>query len=134
MKNSYPRLIGKLLSCSPADLLPPAITVFELEYGTEKNMWGEATRQKPAMFLAPFNIIPFAADDAVAAGQIRGFLEHKGAPIDPYDVQIAARPFQEAFPSLRITSVSSVVSQDSGGRIGHNRHIISGVSYKWFSA
>ena len=100
MKNSYPRLTEKLLSHSPVEVLLSAITVFELEYGAEKSNWGEATRQKLAMFLAPFNIIPFTADDAVAAGKIRGFLERKGTPIDPYDVQIAAQALSRSIPVI----------------------------------
>ena len=100
MKNSYPRLTEKLLSHSPAEVLLSAITVFELEYGAEKSNWGEATRQKLAMFLAPFNIIPFTADDAVAAGKIRGFLERKGTPIGSYDVQIAAQALSRSIPVI----------------------------------
>lgn len=91
MKNAYPLLTEKLLSCDPANLLISSITVFELEYGAAKSSWGEKTRQKVAMFLAPFNILPFTADDAVAAGKIRSYLERQGTPIGPYDIQIAAQ-------------------------------------------
>ena len=91
MKNSYFRLTEKLLSCDPADLAISAITVFELEYGAAKSRWGEKTRQNLAMFLAPFNILPFSAEDAVTAGRIRGYLERQGIPIGPYDLQIAAQ-------------------------------------------
>ncbi len=67
-----------------------SITVFELEYGAEKSSWGEKTRLKLAMFLSPFNILPFTVDDAAAAGKIRSYLERRGTPIGPYDIQIAA--------------------------------------------
>ena len=43
-------------------------SIFELEYGAAKSNWGERTRQKLAMFLAPFNILPFTAEDAICAG------------------------------------------------------------------
>lgn len=43
------------------------------------------------MFLSPFNILPFNSDDAVTAGRIRGYLERRGTPIGPYDIQIAAQ-------------------------------------------
>lgn len=91
MKNTYPSLTDRLLSCNPNDLLISSITVFELEYGAAKSNWGEKTRHKLAMFLSPFNIIPFTSEDAVAAGRIRGYLERQGTPIGPYDVQIAAQ-------------------------------------------
>lgn len=91
MKNTYPHLTDRLLSLDPYGLAVSSITVFELEYGAAKSNWGENTRHKLAMFLSPFNILPFNSDDAVAAGRIRGFLERKGTPIGPYDVQIAAQ-------------------------------------------
>ena len=91
MKNTYPTLTEKLLSHQPADLLISSITVLELEYGAAKSNWGEKTRQKMAMFLAPFHILSFTSDDAVTAGKIRGYLAHQGTPIGPYDIQIAAQ-------------------------------------------
>ncbi len=91
MKNRYPLLTQKILSRSPSEMLLSSITVFELEYGAEKSNWGSRTREKLAMFLAPFNILPFKTEDAVCAGRLRGFLEKQGTPIGPYDVQIAAQ-------------------------------------------
>ena len=52
------------------------------------------------MFLAPFNVIPFTADDAVFAGKIRGYLERKGTPIGPYDIQIAAQALSRDIPVI----------------------------------
>lgn len=91
MKNTYPHLTERLLSLDPSDLAISSITVFELEYGAAKSNWGENTRHKLAMFLSPFHILSFNSDDAVAAGRIRGYLERRGTPIGPYDVQIAAQ-------------------------------------------
>ena len=91
MKNTFPALTDRLLSAEPSDLLISSITVYELEYGASKSNWGEKTRQKLAMFLAPFTILPFTAEDAVAAGTIRAFLEKQGTMIGPYDIQIAAQ-------------------------------------------
>ena len=91
MKDMYPQLTSRLLSCSPHDLLISTVTLFELEYGAARSSWGERTRQKLAMFLAPFNIIAFSAEDAAIAGKLHGYLEKHGQPIGPYDVQIAAQ-------------------------------------------
>lgn len=91
MKNMYPQLTQRLLSHTPNNLHLSAITVFELEYGAEKSNWGNHTREKLAMFLAPFDILQFETEDAIAAGKLRGYLEKKGTPIGPYDVQIAAQ-------------------------------------------
>lgn len=91
MKNTYPSLTQKLLSMNPSDLMISSVTIFELEYGAAKSNWGERTRQKLVMFLAPFNILPFTADDAIYAGDIRGQLEKQGSIIGPYDVQLAGQ-------------------------------------------
>lgn len=95
MKNTYPALTDRVFAHNPSDLFISAITVFELEYGAEKSNWGEKTRQKLAMFLSPFTILPFTTDDAVMAGRLRGYLEHQGTPIGPYDVLIAAQGASE---------------------------------------
>ena len=91
MKNTYPQLTERILSSQPSDFLISTVTVFELEYGAEKSNWGDKTRHKLAMFLSPFQLLPFTTDDAVIAGRLRGFLEKNGTPIGPYDIQIAAQ-------------------------------------------
>ena len=75
MKNTFPPLTERLLSHHPSELLISAITVYELEYGAEKSNQVEKTREKLALFLAPFTIVPFTAGDAAAAGSVRAYLE-----------------------------------------------------------
>ncbi len=91
MKNMYPTLSTKLLSCDPSELIISSVTIFELEYGAEKSNWGDRTRQKLALFLAPFTILPFSIEDAICAGKLRGYLEKQGNIIGPYDLQIDAQ-------------------------------------------
>lgn len=100
MKNQYLLLSQKILSHNPSELRLSAITVFELEYGAEKSSWGSRTREKLAMFLAPFNILPFSPEDTVFAGRLRGYLEKQGTPIGPYDVQIAAQALSRGYTLL----------------------------------
>ncbi len=97
MRNTQPRLTEKLLCMDTARLFISAITVFELEYGAEKCSWGERTRRQLAMFLAPFQILPFTTEDAVAAARIRAYLERRCTKIGPYDVQIAAQALTRSF-------------------------------------
>ena len=91
MKNPYPRLTQRLLSHGPSELLISSLTVLELEYGAEKSNWGDRTRQKMALFLAPFTILPFETNDALSAARIRAYLERHGIIIGAYDIQIAAQ-------------------------------------------
>lgn len=91
MKNTYPVLTQKVLSCDPSDLCISSITVFELEYGAAKSNRSERTRQNMQLFLAPFNILDFNSNDAASACMIRAYLEKQGKIIGPYDVQIAGQ-------------------------------------------
>lgn len=91
MNNRYPSLTKKLMSHHPSELLISSITVYELQYGAEKSNWGEKTKQKMAMFLAPFNILPFDSDDACVAARIRASLQKQGTIIGPYDIQLAGQ-------------------------------------------
>ena len=100
LKNSFPALTQRLLDTDPGELFISTITVFELAYGAQKSKWGEKTRQKLAMFLAPFTILSFDGEDAMVAGRIRGTLEQRGTPIGPYDVQIAAQALAKGLTVL----------------------------------
>ena len=91
MKNQFPKLTSRILGYPVSSFSLSSITVFELEYGTEKSRWSERTRQQLALFLAPFEILPFTAEDSLIAGRIRGTLERKGQLIGPYDILIAAQ-------------------------------------------
>ena len=42
-------------------------------------------------FLSPFEILPFTDVDCEAYGLLRSYLEKRGEPIGPYDMQIAAQ-------------------------------------------
>ena len=91
MKNKYPAVTQKLLNSNPADIAVSSVTLFELEYGAARSQWPEKNRNNVRLFLAPFTIIPFDGNDAIAAGEIRQLLEKAGTPIGPYDIQIAAQ-------------------------------------------
>lgn len=91
MKNRYPSLTNRLLKQNPSDVAISSVTLFELEYGAAKSRWGDGTRDKLYTFLAPFTVLPFDANDAICAGNLRAYLAGRGEPIGPYDIQIAAQ-------------------------------------------
>jgi tRNA(fMet)-specific endonuclease VapC len=73
-------------------LLLPAITLFELQYGVAKSERRAENEDRLAIFLgAPIAVLPFDADDAREAGEIRAALSKAGTPIGPYDLLIAAQ-------------------------------------------
>jgi tRNA(fMet)-specific endonuclease VapC len=75
----------------------PAIVLFELAYGAAKSERRRENEERLAVFLqAPITVLPFDADDAREAGEIRATLAKAGAPIGPYDILIAAQARRRA--------------------------------------
>ena len=83
--------VKKMINLNPQDIKISSITVAELEYGASKSERRDKNRSALRDFLSPFEIIPFCTQDAEIYGIIRAELEHSGAPIGPYDMQLAAQ-------------------------------------------
>jgi len=70
----------------------PVIALFELRYGHARSDRRAECDRLLAEFLAPgIAVLPFEAEDAALAGDIRADLERKGMPIGHYDYLIAAQ-------------------------------------------
>src|SRR3954463_5328342 len=70
----------------------PAIALFELRYGRARSDRQAEVDRLLAEFLAPgIVVLPFDAEDAEHAGDIRAHLERNGTPIGPYDYLTAAQ-------------------------------------------
>ena len=68
------------------------IALFELRYGHARSDRRVESDRLLAEFLAPgIVLLPFDAEDAAHAGDIRADLESKGTPIGPFDYLIAAQ-------------------------------------------
>jgi tRNA(fMet)-specific endonuclease VapC len=69
-----------------------AIALFELRYGHARSDRRIESDSLLAEFLAPgIAVLPFDAEDAAHAGDIRAYLESRGTPIGHYDYLIAAQ-------------------------------------------
>ena len=92
IKNKFPNLTKRILSCTNQDVVLSAISVAEMEYGASKSQNREKNRQALLDFCIDFNtILNFTTEDAEAYGIIRAYLEKRGKLIGPYDMQIAAQ-------------------------------------------
>ena len=70
----------------------PAIVLFELRYGHSRRARRTEADRLLTEFLAPgIAVLPFDAEDAAHAGDIRAYLEGRGTPIGAYDCLIAAQ-------------------------------------------
>lgn len=98
IKNKSEHLLNRIMSCNKEDIYLSSITIAELEYGASKSLYREKNRQAILDFCSNFiNILDFTAEDTEAYGLIRAYLEKKGTPIGPYDLQIAAQGLTRNF-------------------------------------
>ncbi|WP_299841330.1 type II toxin-antitoxin system VapC family toxin [uncultured Jannaschia sp.] len=87
-------ILGRLWQHARADFGLPAIVMHELRYGASQSTRpGETHARLDAM---RFEIVPFDADDARQAGEIRAVLGRAGTPIGGYDVLIAAQALAQS--------------------------------------
>ncbi len=86
-----------------------SIVLFELWYGVARSERQRENTERLRIFLSgAVSVIPFDADDAATAGEIRAALEAAGTPIGPYDLLIAAQALR-----LKATLVTANVSEFS---------------------
>jgi tRNA(fMet)-specific endonuclease VapC len=70
----------------------PAIALFEMRYGFAKSDRRDHNEHLLERFLGlGVDVLPFDAEDAAHAGDIRAALERRAMPIGPYDCLIAAQ-------------------------------------------
>jgi tRNA(fMet)-specific endonuclease VapC len=70
----------------------PVVALFEMRFGIAKSDRREHSERLLERFLdIGIDVLPFDAEDAAHAGDIRAHLESKGTPIGPYDCLIAAQ-------------------------------------------
>jgi tRNA(fMet)-specific endonuclease VapC len=81
---------SKLLQTPPKDITIPSIVLFELEVGIAKSTSPQKRARQLAALVSLLKILPFGAEEAKSASQIRVDLEKRGQTIGPYDVLIAA--------------------------------------------
>ena len=81
----------KIKQFSPSLLHLSVVTVAELEYVAAKSQNHLREHMAVLNFVSPFDILNFTPKDAENFGLIRAYLEKKGIPIGPYDLEIAAQ-------------------------------------------
>jgi tRNA(fMet)-specific endonuclease VapC len=75
-----------------AEIILPAIALFELRYGHARSARRAESDRQLELFLARgVSVAAFEAEDAAHAGEIRAHLETRGTPIGAYDILIAAQ-------------------------------------------
>jgi tRNA(fMet)-specific endonuclease VapC len=85
-----PHLRAALRSSEPVTI--STVVLFELWWGAAKSARADSNFDRIRNFLtSPVQVLPFDAEDAREAGDIRAALQRAGTPIGPYDILIAAQ-------------------------------------------
>jgi len=96
------RVLKKLRTFDLTDIVISVITHSELEYGVSKSNRQKDNLEALTKFLSPLEIVPY--DDKAAAdyGQIRNYLEKKGAIVGAMDMLIGAHA--RSIPATLVTN------------------------------
>jgi len=73
----------------PADIGISAVVLRELYYGAFRSRRREQNLE--LVDRIPLEVVPFEADDARSAGEVRAVLASRGTPIGPFDTLIAGQ-------------------------------------------
>src|SRR2546423_1357912 len=82
--------VERLQNAAPDDCGISSVTAFELFAGAAKARLPERERGKIEHLLEVVAELPFDANAARRAGELRALLDKHGTPIGPYDLLIAA--------------------------------------------
>lgn len=80
----------KMQQLKPSQIYLCSVVKSELFFGAMKSEQSEKTLQKLQFFFANLPSIAFDDRSAHKFGEIRAYLQQRGTPIGPYDLQIAA--------------------------------------------
>ena len=84
-----PVMLGRLRAHLPSDFGLPSIVMHELYYGAHKSQ--RAADNLARVEALQFEVVPFDAEDAQHAGELRARLAAAGTPIGPFDALIAGQ-------------------------------------------
>jgi tRNA(fMet)-specific endonuclease VapC len=80
----------RVLAHAPSDIAVPSVVEYEVRYGLAKARRTADRRLNQLQDLLKWTVaLPFGAEEAAAAAEIRASLERKGRAIGRYDVLIA---------------------------------------------
>jgi tRNA(fMet)-specific endonuclease VapC len=80
----------KMQQHKPSQIYLCSVVKSELFFGAMKSQQTDKALQKLELFFANLPSVPFDDIAAKRLGEIRAYLQQRGTPIGPYDLQIAA--------------------------------------------
>ena len=90
LNNDESSVKTKMEQLKPSQIHLCSVVKFELIFGAMKSQKKTKMLDNLAVFFAKLPSVDFDDNAATKAGEIRAYLQQKGTPIGPYDLQIAA--------------------------------------------
>ena len=84
-------ILPHLVAHRSGEVVTSAIAAHELYFGAAQSARPQENRRRFDLLFSDLEPLPFASEDAAAAGEIRAGLKALGMPIGPYDVLIAGQ-------------------------------------------
>lgn len=84
------RVAERLLETAPSEIALPAVSLYEVWVGVLGSQNPKRRREQFESFLAVIDILPFEAEAAMRAAELRHKLDRAGEGIGPLDTLIAA--------------------------------------------
>jgi len=84
------RVAERLLAVAPSEIALPAVSAYEVWVGVLGSQNPKRRREQFEAFLSVVEILPFDAEAAIRAAELRHNLERAGEAIGPLDTLIAA--------------------------------------------
>ena len=100
MNKRPPHVVEQFNDYSPGEIGVTAITVAELQFGVAKSQQIQRNRSALLRFLAPLEIVPFAAPASEHYGLIKANLRRSGKMIGELDCLIAAQALALDIPII----------------------------------
>jgi tRNA(fMet)-specific endonuclease VapC len=89
INNEPPSVRQKFASLDISEIVMSSITLFELDSGFRKGSKVKDNLRKLEQFASVIKVMPFDAQAARRAGEVRQYLREKGTPIGDMDMLIA---------------------------------------------
>lgn len=90
IRQKYPQLEARFKKYPSSSIAVPSVVVAELEFGAKHSDNYEKRRKQYLEIIAPYRIVAFAENEAIAYGKIREQLTNDGTPIGSNDMLIAS--------------------------------------------
>ena len=97
LNNSDSPIKKQMQQYRPEQIYLCSVVKSELFFGAMKSQRVESNLKRLDKLFSLLPSVPFSDESAILFGEIRAYLQKRGTPIGPYDIQIAAIALEHGF-------------------------------------